>query len=333
MALSPEELRVELRRAGIANAAVDAIWPQWWSSDAEASLSATAELTFTVARRLGLAPRALLDGEARFVWRDETKYKHLSAKASDEEAALSSFGCAVARAAQQGVPGPAAGWFTAMQIRDSILKTSAVVDAESLLVLAWSLGVPVLQLRVFPLQHKRMHAMSVGVQDRAVILLARVASYAAPVAFTLAHELGHVMLGHLEGGEALVDLEDPFLSPELDDDEEVAADRFALQLLTGQTSPQIVVDTDKFTATQLAAAAVAQGPILGIEPGVLAMCAGHSTGEWSKAYGALKIIPPGQQDVSTSINELARRQIDWSAVSVDGQDYLHAVMGLPRGDV
>ena len=102
MALSPRDLRVELRRAGIANAAVDAAWPQWWSSEAESSSSATAELTFTVARRLGLSPQDLLDGEARFVWRDETKFKRLTASASAEEQAVSSFGCAVARTAVAG---------------------------------------------------------------------------------------------------------------------------------------------------------------------------------------------------------------------------------------
>lgn len=100
--LSPQALRVELSRAGIVNAAVDAAWPQWWSSEAESSLSATAELTFTIARRLGLSPQDLLDGEARFVWRDETKFKRLTAVASAEEQALSSFGCALARTAVAG---------------------------------------------------------------------------------------------------------------------------------------------------------------------------------------------------------------------------------------
>lgn len=106
MVQSPEQLRVELRRAGIANAAIDAAWPQWWSSDAETSLSATAELTFTVARRLGLSPRALMDGEAKFVWRDETKFKHLTAAVSEDQAALSAFGRAVGNALLRGCHRP-----------------------------------------------------------------------------------------------------------------------------------------------------------------------------------------------------------------------------------
>lgn len=334
MAMSSRALRVELRRAGIANAAVDAAWPHWWSSEAESSLSATAELTFTVARHLGLSPEALLDGEARFVWRDETKFKRLTAAASSEEQALSSFGCAVARTALAGVPAadstPA---FSAAAIREAILNGDQYVHAEGLLAFAWGVGLPVIQLRVSPLAAKRMHAMTAAVGGRASVLLARDSSYLAPMTFTLAHEIGHVMLGHLAGATAVVDFEDPLDSPGSDDDEEVAADRFALELLTGEPEPVVVTDADRFSATQLAFAVQQQGPSLGIEPGVLAMCAGHSAKAWEKVYGALKIIPPGSQDVPAWLNAVAERQLDWGAMPQDSLDYLRVVMGLPRSDV
>jgi hypothetical protein len=335
VALSPKALRVELSRAGIANAAVDAAWPQWWSSEAESSLSATAELTFTVARRLGLSPQDLLDGEARFVWRDETKFKRLTAAASAEEQALSSFGCAVARTAVAGTAaGESAATYSAGDIRDAILQgTAPFVHAEALLAFAWGVGIPVLQLRIFPLAQKRMHAMTAAVGGRAAVLLARDSSYLAPMTFTLAHEIGHVMLGHLAGATAVVDLEDPLVSPEPDDDEEAAADRFALELLTGQPEPVVLTNVARFSATQLANAVAEHGPRLGIEPGVLAMCAGHSTKKWEKVYGSLKIITPGQQDVSGWLNSIADRQLDWSAMPDDSQDYLRVVLGLPRDDV
>jgi hypothetical protein len=328
VALSGDELRVELRRAGIANAAVDAVWPLWWSNEAEGSLSATAELTFTVARRLGLAPQALLGGEARFEWRDQTKFKHLSTQASPEEAALASFGFAVARALLRGHSGVGLRTFTALEMRDSILAQSRAVDAENLLLVAWGLGIPVVHLEVFPLPQKRMHAMSIGLRDRAVVLLAQRRSYTAPLAFDLAHELGHVMLGHLNNGAAIVDFDDPLVAPELDDDEERAADRFALELLTGQPEPRVETSIAEFNATQLAAAVLDRAPDLGIDPGVLAMCAGYTTGRWNRAYGALKMIPPGVQDVASSVNALARRELDWSALGPDRQDYLLAILGL-----
>lgn len=324
--LSPKALRVELRRAGIANAAVDAVWPRWWSSDAESSLSATAELTFTVARRLGLSPEDLLDGEAKFTWRDETKYKKLTAKASREEMALSAFGCAVGRAAVTGIAGVELPSHDAMAMRDAIMQTAPFVDAPDLLSAAWGLGVPVVQLRVVPLRQKRMHAMSVGVCGRAAILLARAESYLAPTTFTLAHEIAHLMLGHLSGTGAVVDFDAPLGSFDFADDEETAANRFALELLTGDAVPKVVVDADRFTATQLAAAVAQQGPRLGIEPGVLTLLAGHNTQQWDKTYGALKILPPHRQDIPAYINGIADTQLDWSAMTSDNRDYLHAVM-------
>lgn len=334
MALSPRALRVELSRAGIANAAVDAAWPQWWSSEAESSLSATAELTFTVARHLGLSPQDLLDGEARFTWRDETKFKRLTAAASPEEQALSSFGRAVARTAVAGVgAGDATPTYSALDIREAILRGAPFVHAEALLAFAWGVGIPVLQLRIFPLAQKRMHAMTAAVGGRAAVLLARDSSYLAPMTFTLAHELGHAMLGHLTGATAVVDLEDPLVSPEPDDDEEAAADGFALELLTGQPEPTVLTNIERFSATQLAHAASRQGPGLGIEPGVLAMCAGHSTGQWERVYGALKIIAPGHQDVTGWLNSIAERQLDWSALPEDSQSFLRVVMGLAADDV
>ena len=60
MTLSAGRLRREGDEAGTANAAINAVWPEWWSAEAEASLSATAELTYTVARRLGLSPAPYL---------------------------------------------------------------------------------------------------------------------------------------------------------------------------------------------------------------------------------------------------------------------------------
>ena len=99
--------------------------------------------------------------------------------------------------------------YSARDIRDAILENAQFVHAEALLAFAWGVGIPVLQLRIFPLSQKRMHAMTAAVGGRAAVLMARDSSYLAPMTFTLAHEIGHVMLGHLTGATAVVDLEDP----------------------------------------------------------------------------------------------------------------------------
>src|SRR5437588_8568651 len=76
---------------------IKAAWPEWWSDAADASPSARLELRFSLARKLGLDARSLVDEEGvpRFVWRDEARFKNLSGESDLERAAIASFGRAV----------------------------------------------------------------------------------------------------------------------------------------------------------------------------------------------------------------------------------------------
>src|SRR3546814_3287801 len=120
---------------------------------------------------------------------------------------------------------------------------------------AWGLGIPVVHLRVYPLAAKRRSAMSVRVGNRFAILMARDATYPAPLAFHLAHELGHIFLHHLVDGHAIVDLESIEELADGNDPEEHAADAFALELLTGRPSLTFEIEGEGRGARQLAAEA------------------------------------------------------------------------------
>jgi hypothetical protein len=331
MALTPQELRRELRQAGIANAAIDAVWPQWWSEDAARSLSATTELTYTVARRLGLSPRALFDGSPKFLWRDDTKFKNLGTTSERDQAILAAFGTAIGRCALQAtaparVPTAFRGIESAHILRNAILERGRLVNVPELLTVCWSLGIPVIQLRVFPLRQKRMHAMTVRVGNRYSILLGFESKYYAVVAYLLAHEMAHIFLGHVESDDSLLEIDDPLQAKNLDH-EETEADRLALTLLTGTDNPEVYSDSAQYTATQLADAAERAGETLRIDPGVLALCLGHSTQKWAETFGALKIIPPKEQDVGEQINILAANQFEWQQISHTNQEYLARVIG------
>jgi hypothetical protein len=198
-----------LRSAGISRAAIQAAWPSWWTKDAAASPSGRAELRFALARRLGLEPKPLLGERVEFVWNDEAKFKHLSAQDEAQRAALTSFGMSIGRLLLRATPGAPIQIASAEALREAILSGSRFVDLASLIATCWALRVPVIHLRVFPLEAKSMHAMVVAGDSRFAILLGRDSVYPAPVAFTLAHELGHIMLNHLTDAPALVGLEDP----------------------------------------------------------------------------------------------------------------------------
>jgi hypothetical protein len=173
-----------------------------------------------------------------------------------------------------------------------------------------------------------MAAMTVRRGDRHAILLAKDAKYPASIAFYLAHELAHVLLGHLTRDSALVDLDDNQLTAPDTDPEEAAADRFALELLTGEPNPIVLSSlTRRATARALADAALRAADGLRIEPGTLALCFGHSTNNWSVANRAMSYIYSSARPVWEFVNILARRELSPEQIPDDIQPYIQAVMG------
>lgn len=324
-----DSFRRRLARSGIARQAIDAAWPEWWSVAADASPSALADAKFSVARKLGLDPRSLLDeGEPQFIWKDTSKYKNFTGTPA-EQAAITSFGTAFARqvlAATPPIDQTVEGMAPDM-LRDAMLRGGRpFVTLRSLLATCWGLGIPVIHLRIFPLPAKRMCAMAVKVDSRYAILLARDAEYPAPISFHLAHEIGHIALSHVEADSALIDMAAPDEEKEKDREEE-AADRFALTLLTGSPAPQIQVDGKGRSSVDLAKQVVALGPSHRIEPGTLALCYGHATRDWPVATRALSHIYDHKQPVWREVNRTAARQLDLSSLSEDSASYVQAVMG------
>lgn len=279
-----------LRKAGISRAAIAAAWPSWWTEEAGHSPSGRAELRFALARRLGLEPKPLLGERVEFVWNDEARFKHLSVEDEPQKAALTSFGMSVGRILLRASGGELTKPVSAEALRAAILSSSPFVDLGVLIATCWTLGIPVVHLRVFPLDAKSMHAMVVSVGGRFAILLGRDNSYPAPLAFTLAHELGHIMLGHLEDAPALVDMMDPAMTGD-GDDQEVEADRFALTLLTGTPDPDIQTSFEKFNAPTLADAALRAAPTYGVEPGTLALCLAFSPARGGGHSGGCRSEP------------------------------------------
>src|SRR5581483_3446683 len=155
--------RQRLRSFGFADPAVEAAWPNWWSEEADNSLSAQTELRFSVARKLGLEPRSLLDdaGQPRFIWRDEARFKRLSGESELERAGITSFGMTIGRLLLAATsPSLAEPPGTAADQRQLILRHQEYVRLADLLSVCWAVSIPVIHLRVFPWQRKRMAAMT-----------------------------------------------------------------------------------------------------------------------------------------------------------------------------
>lgn len=320
-----------IHHTGLTSSAVEAAWPEWWSEAAEASPSAQAELRFSIARKLGLDARSLIEeGEPRFVWEDSARFKRFVGDSGRDRPIISSFGTSLGRALLQACPeqGQPIG-VSAASLRQQILRGSDFVGLTELIGLAWALGIPVVHLRVYPLSAKKMSAMSVSIGERFAILLARDALYPAPIAFYLAHEIGHIMLGHVRNDSAIVDIDMVGEDGPQQDPEEVAADEYALELLTGSPHPQIEVVGGGRSARRLADEVLHVGLANHIEPGTLALAYGFATQQWPTAMGALRYIYQSPQEVWIVVNRLANRQLDWIKLPEELDSYVRAIMGMP----
>ncbi len=317
----------ELKDAGFTRAAIDAAWPSWWSDDAESSPSARTELRFALARKLGLSPKPLLGERVEFVWNDEARFKHLTIDDKRQQSVLASFGVSIGRILVRSLEKSVLGPITASSLREAILSNSTYVDLRSLVSFCWSVGIPVIHLRVFPLAAKNMHAMVVSADDQYAILLGKDDKYPSALAFTLAHEIGHILLGHLVNSPALVDMADPGEGG-VDDAQEVQANEFALELLTGSPSPNIQTQLEFFSARALARSVINAAPHYKIEPGTLALCAGFVTQRWPAAVGALKYIYGAPAPFWELINGIAAQQLEWDKIGSESADYLSKIMNI-----
>jgi hypothetical protein len=323
-------LRRRLKSLGLSAPAIEAAWPTWWSDDADASASAKVELRFSLSRKLGLDPRSLLEeGEPRFVWRDVARFKHLAGETEIEKAAITSFGAALgniligaATPSWRPIPGVAAS-----KLREAVRQDHPFVRLVDLLSICWSVGTPIVHLRIFPWPQKRMSAMTVRVGGRTAILLGKDSLYPAHISFYVAHELAHIALGHLQAESIMVDLDRDDLADAASDPEEADADRYALELLTGDPRPTVLNMEGRASARALANAALKSGEGLGIEPGTLALCFGYSTGKWDVANGAMRHIYASPKPVWHEVNKIAVGQMSLESVPDDARSYLTSVLG------
>ena len=326
------QLRGRLREMGLSESAIGAAWPRWWSNEADASVSAQTELRFSLARNLGLDPRSLFDVQERprFAWHRQARFKHLTTEGDVERDAVGSFGRALGSLLVTATDSPVSplSGESAGHLREAILASQVpYVRLVDLLALSWSVGIPVVHLRVFPWPQKRMAAMSVRVDGRSVVLLAKDSEFPAQIAFYLAHELGHIALDHLEKEAVIVDLEQDNPIMDGQDAEEADADSFALELLTGQSRPVIVSAINAgSSAKELVRVARNSAEELRIEPGTLALCFGYSTQRWATANSALKQIYVEPKPVWSEVNGIAKLHLRREQLPQDAGDYLDSVL-------
>ena len=209
-------------------------------------------------------------------------------------------------------PAPFRAGISAQHVRGAILEGQSYVTLPSLVDFCWENGIAVAHLdrKRMPKLSKGFDGVAMSVRGNPVIILASGRDGPPWLAFHLAHEVAHVLCGHVRAGsKPLVDTNIDKANP---GGQEQQCDEYATEVLTGETSLSFR-PAYGLTAPKLARAAQRCGRQNAIEPGTVALIYGRSADRWGVAQNALKWLEQdrGAQEI---INEALVRHLDVSNI-------------------
>lgn len=311
----------KLERAGFAQRYVrDVVLPEWWDDEAATADAALAEALLTIAQLTGLDYSSLRgEAEAQPAVPEGVRFKRAQSVAESDLLVCSNVALRTAALAALCVSdGELSVPLSAAAVRNEILaRGEPWVSLETIVDACWAAGIPVIHLSQLPPKAKKMDGMSAMVQGRPVIVVTRQNRASAWLAFIVAHELGHIVLGHLKENEAIVDND----VADLADDEEQQANRFALELLCGDPRARLTTSQRWPKAPELAAHAKEFGQRNQIDPGHVVLNFGKSMDLFNIACAALNCIEPNA-DAPGLIRRKMMERLDWTALPPDAARFL-----------
>jgi hypothetical protein len=194
------------------------------------------------------------------------------------------------------------------------------VDLVSLVDYCWSVGLPVIHVAAFPPKAKKMDGLASVRNGRYAIVLCKNTHYSAWLLFILAHELGHIVQGHVGSDGVLIDEQ---VDRNSTDEEEKTANAFALELLTGNPESQVFPVGPRVSARALARAAYQAGAHEQIDPGHLILnCAYHvGSSFFAVANAALKLLEP-HADAVGLVRSRMMAHLDKTTLSEDIYEFI-----------
>jgi hypothetical protein len=304
---------------------LDAVVPRWWTPDIEDDAGALAHVKLILARALGLDTKALLkENEVRPVAPSGMQFKRsidlqTSEPPSPNLAYYSRLVKTIASGMEPSLPIPE----DADDMNEQILAESGDrhVSLENIVNYCWSRNIGVVHVDNIPMVRKGLDALVYRYDERYVIIVARKMGIegAARALFIIAHELGHIAMGHVEENCALID--DPNNDADRQKENEPAADAFALRVLSAGRYNESWAGKAK-RADTLAAKAVEYSDIAGVDPGHLLLRLAFEEDAYGLVQGALKLIPCLDCNVHEFINRIARERIQAGPIDKDSRALL-----------
>lgn len=327
-----------LKAAGYPRAYVEKLLPEWWDKSLLKTSSGALQFAVILKQRLGLDVSFADDGNleirsapcfARFKFRRNTQESELNL-AANLGIAMAKLALFATKTSYDLLPSDP------IAVRDAVVTMTGRnhVDFAGLLDLCWAHGIPVLFLKDLPKSCKRLTGMAVSVAGRPAIVLGFNHAQHSRQLFVLAHELGHVLCGHVRNDDVLIDEDLDGITETMEaskvirkDSEEKQADDFALRLIRNGQKDLLTSIPRTRSATVLAANALAAGRDLGVDPGHLLLTYAMEHNDWMLANMALKYGRPQPPAVEV-VKQRLMDNLAMDALSDENLEYLLSIQGF-----
>jgi len=324
-----------LKVLGLTRAQVRRLLPAWWEPAMEQTADGVAELCLIVSRRLDVDFASLSQGVvARKDAKAQVAYKHATGADVGSLQAATCVATSLAQAVLAALPTTRSELPASPKVLATRCKElgSGMVSLASMVEACWQLGVPVIPLPNLPVGVRKMDGAVIKVGDRPAIVISKKKSSRAWLGFILAHEIGHLAKGHLNGSGSIIDVslqeQATYETESGADNQEREADEFALALLGGERVESTVSKwSPQSSPTTLAVYAKTSAAACGVEPGHLVLRFAFKTKRWAEAMIALNYL---QEDANAELVMQAglKRHLDLDRVADDMRDFIVQVTGI-----
>jgi len=321
-----------LESAGYPREFQHSLLPGWVTGEMLQDEGATLEVASILAKRLGLRVAPLFSDQPGLeeLRRRDTKYKRSIPNRSKNLSAATSLAMFVAESVAYATPHAYTPFpQDPLQFRTEVLGTEGGkwLGLRNLLQACWRHGVPVIYLDHVGDGLPKMDGMVTIFEGRPVIVLSKKSTSWAWQLFIIAHEIGHCALGHIEADEILIDESLGEQSYALDDpdEDEQAADRFAIALLNGRENATYGHEAGRMSARGLADAAMAYGTANKIDPGHVVLNFAKHNNAWALGMAAINELQAGFKPAGRIVNELLWRRVHQGVLPDDTIDLLRRV--------
>lgn len=337
MTINAKTLYETVAQLGLKPGQVRRLLPDWWDPQVEKEPSGVSELAMLLGRRLSLDVGALMNGQLSPRGAlASVAFKHRAGLEPYALAAASAIASSLAQTVLAALP----VGYSKLPSRAADLSKAATeggqrqLGFDALLTLCWNHGIPVIPLPNLPVGVRKMDGAALQIGERPVIVIAKKKSSRAWLSFILAHEIGHVSLGHLKPGSTIVDISlqegATYATDDQNDKQEADADAFALEAMGGEAVDSEVGQwAAQMAPVELAVKARLAAKVFKIEPGHFILRHAFVNRRWPDAVTALRFLSEDFNPEAALLSEFERR-LDMNAVSDDMQNLITQITGWSR---